>query len=367
MLKNSLNNVFLIDGARTAIGGTFKALKDLTASQLAGLTIQGLLKRNRIKENLVDEVILGNTVSAGTGQNLARQASLLSGLPASIPAFTVNNVCGSGLQSVILAVQSVLCRDAQMVVVGGTESASQSPYIVKKDNEEKKEENFIDSLIFDGLTCQLTNRHMGELAEDIAEKFKVSRLEQDRYALHSHLKACRAQEGGKFLNEIIPVMSGDNQVFAQDQRPRKNIDLEKLTNLPAAFKEGGTVTAGNSSIPSDGAAILLVASGEAVKKHRLIPKARILGYASVAVEPEMVFTASIPAIKGCLKKCGLSLKDIDLFEISEAFAVQAIVTQRELKIPPEKVNIFGGDISLGHPLGAAGGPPPPHPPFSPFN
>jgi len=352
--KKILDDIFIVDGARTAIGSTFKALKNFSPAELAALTMKGLLKRNNVKGEAVSEVILGNTVSTGTGQNLARHASFLSGLPASTPAFTVNLVCGSGLQSLILGLQAIAAGDADVVLAGGSESSSQSPYFVKKDSKEKKEENFKDSLVYDGLTCQITGKHMGELAEYVAGKFKVSRKDQDKYTFESHKKACAAQEKGNFSGEIIPVDVAPGQIFKEDQRPRKNIDLEKLANLPPAFEENGTVTAGNSSIPSDGAAALLLASGDAVKKYKLTPRARILGYASIAIEPEMVFTASIPAVGACLSRTGLAPKDVDLFEISEAFAVQAIITQKELRIPLEKMNIFGGDVALGHPLGAAG-------------
>ena len=352
--NNPTKDIFIIDGTRTAIGSTFKALKDFTASELGSIAIKEILQRNAIKKDLINQVILGNTVSAGTGQNLARHAAFLSGLPVSVPAFTVNNVCGSGLQSVILGAQAITCQDAHAVICGGIESSSQSPYLVKRNDKEKKEENFIDSLIYDGLMCELSHKHMGELAEHIAEKFKIPREEQDQYSYESHHKTCQAQLEGKFKEEIIPVDLGNGGIFMQDQRPRKDIDLQKLGKLPPAFKENGTITAGNSSLPSDGAVAVLLASSDMIKKNSITPKARILGYASIAVTPEMVFTAAIPAVKECLKKCDLSLKDIDLFEISEAFAVQAIITKRELKIPDDKMNIFGGDVALGHPLGAAG-------------
>ena len=353
--NNFLENIFIIDGARTAVGRTFKGLKEFTAPHLAAAVIKEILPRHRFKADLIDEVILGHTVSAGTGQNVARQAGILAGLPAGVPGLTINNVCGSGLQSVILAARAIACNDAKIVIAGGAESSSHYPLIVRRDAKEPKtEEDFIDSLIHDGLTCLLANRHMGELAELTAEQFKISRKEQDQYSLESHAKALKAQENEKFSKEIVPVKTIDNKIIAKDERPRKNIDLEKLANLGPAFKKNGTVTAGNSSIPSDGAAILLLADKKVAEQYQLRPKARILGYASVAVEPKMVFTACAVSVRECLKKSGLSLKDIDLFEIGEAFAVQAILTQREQKIPAEKMNIFGGDVALGHPLGAAG-------------
>lgn len=349
---NFLKNIFILDAARTAIGGTFKSLKNFTAPQLAAFAIQKIVRRNNIKENLINEVILGNTVSAGTGQNLSRQAAMFAGLPVTVPAFTVNSVCGSGLQAVILAAQSIACRKPQVIIAGGTESSSHSPKLIKNYEETKEP---LDSLIHDGLWCHLSHKHMGDLAEIIAEKFEISRPEQDRFAFESHKKSCRAQEENKFIKEIVPVAVAGNRVFAKDERPRKNINLENLASLPAAFKtSGGTVTAGNSSIPSDGAAVVLLASEEAVKENKLKPKARILGYASIAVEPQMVFTAAVPAVKKCLQDSALAIKDIDLFEISEAFACQAIYTKEELSIHDYKMNIWGGDVALGHPLGAAG-------------
>lgn len=345
------SEVFIVDGSRTAIGSTFKALKSFTASQLAAFVIKDIVQKNKIPKELVDYVILGNTVSAGQGQNMARQAALLAKLPSFIPAFSVNEVCASGLQSVLLGAQAIMCKEARMVVAGGAESASQSPFVIRREDTDKS--NLIDSLIFDGLICQLTGKHMGDLAEALAVQFGISRLEQDKHALESHIRACRAKESGKFLNEIVSVETKDG-IFKEDQRPRRNINLERLGNLPPAFKKDGTVTAGNSCIPSDAAAILLLASSEALREAKIKPKARILGYSSAFVDPAMFLTAIAPSVKACLKKCNLSLKDIDLFEIGEAFSVQSVLTQKELGVPANKVNIFGGDVALGHPLGAAG-------------
>ena len=350
-----LKNIYIIDAARTPIGSTFKGLKDFSAAQLGALTIKEILKRNKIEGSSVGQVILGNTVSAGAGQNIARQAAVLSGLPVTVPAFTVNNVCGSGLQAMIFAAHAIACRESDIIVAGGSESASQSPYVAQKSDKDKTvEEVSRDSLVYDGLTCLITGKHMGELAEFIAEKFGIGREEQDLYALESHRKACAAQGENKFSQEIIPLQTKEGKIIDSDERPRKNASMEKLSQLPAAFKKGGSVTAGNSCIPCDGAAIFILASGDAVKKYKLTPKARILGFASVAVEPKMVFTAAAASIKECLKRSGLSMEDIDLFEVCEAFAAQALLTRRELNIPPEKMNIWGGDVALGHPLGTAG-------------
>ena len=355
MPKNSSDFVWIAESLRTPIGSSFKSLSTFSAAQLGGIVIKELLSKNKIKKDLIGEVIFGNTVSAGAGQNIARQAAILGGLSVSVPAYSVNSVCGSGLQSIISATQAILSGDADCLIAGGAESSSQCPFIVRKnDKGQQGHDHYLDSLIHDGLLCQIIGKHMGELAESLAEQYKITREEQDQYSFESHQKAGRAQEEKKFKDEIISVCVREGQTCSGDERPRSNISVELLKNLPAAFIKGGTVTAGNSSIPSDGAAAVLLASSVALKKNKIKPQARILGYASVAVEPQLVFTAAIPAIKECLKKCKLALKDVDLFEISEAFAVQALFTQRELKIPSEKINIFGGDIALGHPLGAAG-------------
>jgi len=356
MSRSDSNNIFLIDGVRTPIGSLFKGFKSVSAVELAAATLREIVRRPTLNPVWVDQVIMGNAVSAGTGQNLSRQATVASGLPVSTPAFTVNHVCGSGLQSVVLATQAIKAGDCRLIIAGGTENSSQNPFIVRRYHSEKiTTSDLKDSLVLDGLWCEMTDAHMGELAEFLAEEYHITRGQQDQYALESHHKACLAQEANKFAGEIVGILLKGGEILKRDERPRKNIDLEKLMHLPPAFKkEGGTVTAGNSCIPCDGAGCVVVASAPAVKEYKLKPQARILGYASVAVAPKLVFTAAIPAIRACLKKCGLSLKDIDLFEISESFAVQSIVTQSQLKIPEGKMNIFGGDVALGHPLGAAG-------------
>jgi len=358
MSRSNSNNIFLIDGVRTPIGSLFKGFKDVSAVELAAATLREIVRHQALNPAWVEQVIMGNAVSAGTGQNLSRQAAIASGLPVSIPAFTVNHVCGSGLQSVVLATQAIKAGDCRLIAAGGTENSSQNPFIVRRYHPENITTNDLkDSMVLDGLWCEMTDAHMGELAEFLAEQYHITRGQQDQYALESHHKACLAQEANKFAGEIVgvPLKLKGGEILKRDERPRKNIDLENLMHLPPAFrKEGGTVTAGNSCIPCDGAGCVVVASAPAVKEYKLKPKARILGYASVAVAPRLVFTAAIPAIRACLKKCELSLKDIDLFEISESFAVQSIVTQSQLKIPEGKMNIFGGDVALGHPLGAAG-------------
>ncbi|MBI5555420.1 MAG: thiolase family protein [Elusimicrobia bacterium] len=350
-----MKNVFIIDGLRTPLGARGGSLKDISASRLAAVVITALLKNNKIKAKVVDEIILGNAVSAGLGQNPARQALVYAGLPYNIPAFTINKVCGSGLKSVILGIQAILCGDADLIIAGGTENASQCPYILARDkkNENFSQEDLGDSLIHDGLWCSLNNQHMGTIAEYTAERFKISRAEQDKYALESHRKACLAQKQGAFTKEITPVKIAERHSFAGDERPRRT-SLEKLGKFPPVFKPKGTITAGNSPAPADGAAALILASEKALHKFSLTPAARIQGYATAAVNPKLTFTAPALAINKCLQASALRLSEIDLFEINEAFAVQSLLTIRELSLDLKRLNILGGTIALGHPLGASG-------------
>lgn len=352
------NAVFIFAGLRTPIGYPCRGLKEFTAAQLATFAIKGICQRNRIDKRWIDEVILGNVVAAGTGQNLARQAALAAGLPATVPAFTVNNVCGAGLQAVILAAQSVALRKADLILAGGTESASQSPYFVKRaqaENYEKKIKDLdpMDCLQHDGLFCQMTGQKMGELAQKLAHEFDISREDQDDYAFESHRKACLAQKQGKFKKEIVSLRNHERTIH-HDEHPRKTLERAWLDKLPPVFWTGGTVTAGNSSPSCDGAAVAAVGSSDFQKKHKRKPLARIVGYASIAVTPENVFESTNTAIEACLKECRLQLRDIDFFEISEAFAAQIVLVERKTKIPRAKINAFGGDLALGHPLGTAG-------------
>lgn len=354
----SAKSLFILDGLRTPVGHPYMGLRDFSAAQLAALVIKEMVRRDKLKAKEIGGVILGNTVSAGTGQNLARQAAVAAGLPAQVPALTVNNVCGAGLQAVVSAAQAILAGDAQIMIAGGAESASQAPYFVARqeaENYEKKEPDLhpIDCIANDGLMCPITGKRMGELIEDLVYKFKISREEQDDYAFESHRKACAAQETDKFKHEIVTVKTKKKTVI-KDEHPRKKLDRSWLNKLPPVFWTGGTVTAGNASLSCDGAAAVVLADGAYVKEHRLKPKARLAGYASVAIDPERTFEATIEAIRMCLKKTGLALGDIDLFELSEAFAAQIILARKQLKIPAQKINVFGGDIAFGHPLGAAG-------------
>lgn len=354
-LNKLMKDVFIIEGLRTPICGRDKSLKNVSAVRLAATVFKALLKNSGIKGNYIDEVILGNAVSAGLGQNPARQALVYAELPFEIPAFTVNKVCGAGLKSVILGAQAIACGDANMIIAGGTENVSLCPNILPRNKKDRISggEELSDSLINDGLWCSLNGTHMGVIAESTAARFKITREDQDNYALESQRKACLAQELGVFKREIVPVETAQAQTVDTDEKPRKT-SLEKLSRIPSAFKLEGTVTAGNSPAPADGAAALILASRKALKKFGIIPVARILGYASVAVRPELTFTAAALAIEKCLKASSLKIADVDLFEITEAFAVQALLTIRQTGLDTKRSNIFGGTIALGHPLGASG-------------
>ena len=343
-------DIYIVEALRTPVGSSLKSLKGFSAAYLASAVIKELLARQGQIKDHIDEVLLGNTVSAGTGQNIARQAVILSGLPYSTPGTVVNSVCGSGLEAVIMGCRAIFCDGMDLVLAGGAESASQCPSLVYGKGQAP-----VDSLVHDGLWCAMSDQHMGQLAENLAAKYQISREEQDVFSCQSHQKAVGAQEQHAFDQEIVTVKKEDGSFVDKDDRPRKNTDLEKMKKLPAAFQEDGTITAANASAPADGAAVLLLSSSEGVKKYQLSkPKAKILGYASIALEPSRCFEGATIAVEESLKACGLSLKDIDLFEVGESFASQVIWTQRKLGIPEEKLNICGGDIALGHPLGSTG-------------
>lgn len=343
-------DIYIIEGLRTPVGSSLKSLKNFSAAGLASIVIKALLKDREKIKNKIDEVILGNTVSAGAGQNIARQAVVMSGLPYSTPGFVVNSVCGSGLEAVIMGCRAIFCDGMDLVLAGGSESASQCPSLVYEEGKEP-----VDSLIRDGLWCAVSDQHMGQLAENLAKKHNISKAAQDEFSYKSHIKAVAAQDQNKFEKEIVPVTKEDGIIVNKDDRPRKNISMERMEKLPSAFEDEGSVTAGNASAPADGAAVVLLASAEAIKKFDLPkPKAKILGYASIALEPERCFEGAVLAVQESLKACQLTADKIDLFEIGESFASQVVWTKDQLKISEEKLNVYGGDIALGHPLGSTG-------------
>lgn len=355
-----LRDVFIVSAVRTAVGNFLGTIKNFNASDLGGFTIKEAVKRARISGEDVDEVIMGNVVSAGIGQAPAKQASMKGGIPPTASCFAVNKVCGSALKAVALAAQAIWLEEKEIIVAGGMESMSQAPHLVWGVREGVKfgDMKMKDSMILDGLWCAFDDQHMGMTGEVIAEKFGASREEQDEYAASSHQKALHAIEKGYFKDEIVPLevpqRKGDPIIFEVDEGPRKDATIEKLTKLRPAFKKDGTVTAGNASSLNDGASAVVVASAEAVKEKELQPIAKILGSTTNGVEPAMVMYAPKGAIEKLLSNVGWKIEDVDLFEINEAFSSQLVVLIKELGLDREKVNVHGGAVALGHPIGATG-------------
>jgi acetyl-CoA C-acetyltransferase len=353
-----MTKAVIIDCLRSPIGKFQGALSSLSAPDLCAQVIQGLLaKYPNVKPT---EAILGNVLSAGVGQAPARQASLRGGMDVSSSALTINKVCGSGLKAVQLAASSILMGDHEIVLAGGMESMSNAPYLLPKMRQGARmgHTQAIDSMMFDGLHCAMTDQAMGTTGELVADKYKVTREMQDEYALNSHLKAIKAIESGYFKNEIIPITipgkKGSDLVVSEDEGPRKDTTLEKLRSLKPAFKKDGTVTAGNAPSVNDGAAVGLITTEDQALKLGLKPVATILGWATAGLEPQWVTMAPVPAIQKLMTKLGWSNSDVDLWEINEAFSVQLVATINELKLDASRVNIHGGAVALGHPIGASG-------------
>jgi len=355
-----LRDVFIVGAARTAIGSFLGSLKNFKAPELGGFAIKEAVKRAGISGEDVEEVIMGNVVSGGLGQGPAKQAAVKGGIPYTVSCFAVNKVCGSALKAVALAAQSIWLEEKDIIVAGGMEGMSQVPHLLWGVREGVKfgDMKIKDSMILDGLWCVFGDQHMGMTGEVIAEKFGATRQEQDEYALSSHRKAIHAIEKGYFKDEIVPVeipqRKGEPMLFVVDEGPREDTALEKLAKLRPAFKKDGTVTAGNASSLNDGAAAVVVASEDAVKEKKLKPMARILGSTTNPVEPSMAMYAPKGAIERLLANVGWKIEDVDLFEINEAFSSQLVVLIKELGLDREKVNVHGGAVALGHPIGASG-------------
>ena len=348
------NEVVIAAAVRTPIG-TFKgSLKNIKADQLGTIVIKEVINRGNVNSKDIDEVILGQVLTAGSGQNPARQASINAGLPKSVPAYLVNQVCGSGLRSVILGFQTIKLNEAKYIISGGQENMSIAPHTLffRNDNRLLKEK-LTDTMIHDGLIDAFNNYHMGITAENIAEKFNISRKEQDSFALKSQVKNQLAKEQKRFKNELIPI-NLDGSFLNFDEHPRSNLKIEDLEKLKSAFKENGTVTAGNASGINDGAAAVLLTTFKEAEKKSLKPLVRIVSWSSVGVEPSLMGLGPIDAVKLALKKANWKIEDVDLFEINEAFAAQCIAVIKELNIDENKVNVNGGSIALGHPIGASG-------------
>ena len=355
-----MREVVIASAVRTAIGKFGGSLTPLSAPQMGAVVIKEALNRAALKPELVDEVIMGNVLQAGLGQNPARQAAIFAGLPVEVPAFTVNKVCGSGLKCVELAAQSILAGDNDIVVAGGMESMSNAPFTVPgkaRWGMKMGDQKMIDVMIRDGLWDAFNDYHMGITSENVAEKFGVTREDQDEVACRSQARAIEAIKSGAFKEEIVPVTiktKKGEKVFDTDEFPREGTTMEVLAKLRPAFKKGGTVTAGNASGLNDGAAALVLMTADKAKELGIKPLAKIVSYASAGVDPAIMGIGPIPASRKALAKAGLEVKDLDLIEANEAFAAQFVEVGRELNFDPEKVNVNGGAIALGHPIGASG-------------
>ncbi|HYH10246.1 MAG TPA: thiolase family protein [Thermoanaerobaculia bacterium] len=352
-------DIFLIAAARTPIGKFGGGLASLTAPQLGTFSAKATLERSGIDPNAVDEVIFGNARQAGVGPNAARQVAIKSGLRHEVPAYTVNQACGSGLRAIMNAADQIRLGHAQVVLAGGTESMSNTPYLLPRARWGYRMGNdeVIDGMTRDGFLCPLADEMMGSTAETLADRYGISREEQDRYAVESQTKAGRAYDEDRFASEIVPVTLEGRKgptTIDKDEHPRFDASLDSMAKLPPVFRKGGTVHAGNSSGVTDGASSMLVASGASVQQHGLTPMARIVGYAQAGVDPKIMGIGPVPATKKLLDEVGLSLDDVDLIELNEAFAAQVIACDRELHFDPAKLNVHGGAISLGHPIGATG-------------
>ncbi|MDF2674257.1 MAG: thlA [Clostridiales bacterium] len=355
-----MREVYILGACRTAVGSYGGGLKDVPAVKLGAEVIREALKRAGVSPEQVEEVLFGNVLQAGLGQNPARQAAIYAGLPVEVPAMTINKVCGSGLRAVSLAAQLIKLGDADCIVAGGMESMSQAPYVMRglRWGARMGDTGAVDEMVYDGLTDAFNQYHMGITAENVAEKYNITRAEQDEFSYKSQIKAGHALESGRFNDEIVPYAvpqrKGDPVIFSKDEFPRPDTTVEKLTKLRPAFKKDGTVTAGNASGINDGAAAVIVASKEFVEKHGLKPMAKILSYGSRGVEPSVMGVGPIEATKLAIEKSGISIKDLGLIEANEAFAAQSIAVARGLNLPMEKVNVNGGAIAIGHPVGASG-------------
>ena len=351
-------SVVITSAVRTAIGSLGGTLKNIPAYKLGSSVISSAIKKSNLKPSEIDEVIMGHVLTGGAGQNPARQAAIASKLPKEIPSYVVNQVCGSGLRSIASGYHSILSDNSNIVIAGGQESMSQAPHVVHLRNGKKLgDTELVDSMIKDGLWDAFNGYHMGITAENVAQQFQVTRKDQDKFAFDSQSKALKAQKENKFDDEIVPYeieLKKGNTTFNKDEHPRATTSLDTLSRLRGAFKKDGTVTAGNASGINDGAAAVILMSKEEAEKRGLKPLAEIKSWASCGVDPSIMGTGPIPSSKKALEIAGWSSKDLDLIEANEAFAAQSCAVVKELSLPMEKVNVNGGSIALGHPIGASG-------------
>ncbi|MDJ0331712.1 acetyl-CoA C-acetyltransferase [Planococcus sp. S3-L1] len=352
--------IVIVSAVRTAVGSFQGALKDIPATQLGAIVIKEAIERAGIQSDQVSEVIMGNVLQAGLGQNPARQASVHAGLPESVPAMTINKVCGSGLKSIQLAFQAIYAGDAEIVVAGGMENMSRAPYLMEnaRSGFRMGDQKLVDSMLVDGLTCAFNNYHMGVTAENLCDRYEITREEQDKFAARSQARATAAIESGRFDDEIVPVeipqRKGEPVIFKTDEYVKSSSDEEKLAKLRPAFKKEGSVTAGNSSGINDGAAAVVVMSKAKAEELGLTPLATIVANGTAGVDPSVMGIGPVQAVKNALNKADMSLEDIELIEANEAFAAQSISVDRELAFNHDILNVNGGAIAIGHPIGASG-------------
>jgi len=351
-------DIIITSATRTAVGSLGKSLRNIPGHELGSTVISDAIQKSKIKKADVDEIIMGQVLTGGSGQNPARQAAIKSGVPVEKPAYVVNQVCGSGIRSIASGFQSIRSENSKIIIAGGQESMSLAPHAIHlRDGKKLGDTEMTDTMIKDGLWDAFNGYHMGITAENVAEKFQVTRDEQDKFALSSQEKALKAQKENKFKNEIINFKIKSNKTeidFNKDEHPREGINLETLSRLKPVFKKDGTVTAGNASGINDGAAAVTLMSSEEANKRNLEGLVTIKSWASCGVDPALMGTGPIPSSKKALDLAGWSIKDVDLFEINEAFAAQSLAVLKTLSIPEEKVNVNGGAIALGHPIGASG-------------
>jgi len=352
------NNVVIVNASRTAVGSLGKSLKNISAEILGSELISSIIKNSKIKNEEIDEVIIGQVLTGGSGQNPARQAAILAGLSKETPAYIVNQVCGSGIRSVASGFQSILSGNSKIVIAGGQENMSLAPHAIHlRDGKKLGDAKIIDTMIKDGLWDAFHDYHMGITAENVAEKFQITREDQDKFALKSQHKALTAQKKNKFNDEIIDMKIKSKKsetIFNKDEHPREGVDFDTLSRLKPVFKKNGTVTAGNASGINDGAALVTLMKEEIADKIGMEKLVTIKSWASCGVDPALMGTGPIPSTKKALEIAGWSISDVDLFEINEAFAAQSLAVIKTLSIPEEKVNVNGGAIALGHPIGASG-------------
>ena len=357
-MKSNNKNVVITSAVRTAIGAFNASLKDIQSHYLGSIVIKEVLKKSKLKSKDVDEVIMGQVLTAAVGQNPARQAAIKAGIPINKTAYVVNQVCGSGLRSVAMGYQAIRTNDASVIVAGGQESMSNAPHAINiRKNKKLEKSKLVDTMIKDGLWDAFNGYHMGTTAENIATKWQITRKDQDEFALSSQTKTEKAQKDGKFNNEIVPVVlkfKKKDKIFKVDEHPRAAMTIETLSRLKPKFKSNGTVTAGNASGINDGAAAVVLMSQSEANRRNLKPLAKIVSWATCGVEPSLMGSGPIPASKKALEKAGWKISDLDLIEANEAFAAQSLAVIKDLRIPREKVNVNGGAIALGHPIGASG-------------